>query len=78
MWRYFRREFVVTNFRMTQTRAMESVSKAMLLLYPLVQRFMRFSLSLKRECSPSFRFPSLPLPTTCLCKRIMSGTRDPS
>ena len=49
MWRHFRREFVVTNFRMTQTRAMESVSKAMLLLYPLVRRCMRFSLSLKPE-----------------------------
>ena len=45
---------------------MESFSIAALLLYPLVLRRSRFSLSLNRECSPSFRFTSLPLPTSCL------------
>ena len=38
---------------------------ATLLLCPLVRRCIRFSLSLKRECSPSFRFTSPPLLTTC-------------
>ena len=33
----------------TQTSAMESLSMAMLLLYPLVRRCIRFSLSLNRE-----------------------------
>ena len=45
-----------------QTKAMESLKMAALLLDPLV---LRCSLSPSRECSPSFQFTSTPLPTTC-------------
>ena len=39
---------------------------AMLLLYPLVRRCNQLSLSLDRECSPSFRLTCPPLSTSCL------------
>ena len=48
-----------------QTSAREYTSIAMLLVYPLVRRISRFNFPRHTECSPSFQFTALPLPTTC-------------